>query len=122
MTTTDDDQVILEAVRAVADGTAAGRVFGTPISQNGTIVLPVASIAGGGGGGGGRRPDVDQQMAHGSGGGFGLSARAMGAFVIKDGTVTWRPAIDTTLLILGGQLVVAAALSLVRVAIKRRRR
>ena len=42
---------------------------------------------GGGGGGGGDNEDN-------GGGGFGLGARPVGAYVIKNGEVTWKPAID----------------------------
>ena len=41
----------------------------------------------GGGGGGG---DAD----HNGGGGFGLAARPVGAWVIRNGEATWKPAFD----------------------------
>jgi len=45
----------------------------------------------------------------GAGGGFGVSASPVGAYVIKDGTVTWKPAVNINRLILGWQLVALAA-------------
>jgi hypothetical protein len=47
-------------------------------------------LRGGVGGGGG----ADEHGQHGEGGGFGLVARPVGAYVIKDGEVSWRPAFD----------------------------
>jgi uncharacterized spore protein YtfJ len=85
-------------------------------------VLPVAKISGGGGGGGGTGPAVEGQETGGSGGGFGLTAKPLGVFVIKDGTVRWRPAIDVNKVILGGQLVAVTALLVVRALVKGRRR
>jgi hypothetical protein len=65
-------------------------------------------------------------MGAGEGGGFGVLAKPAGAFVIKDGTVTWRPAIDVNRVIMGGQVVAVVALivlrGIVRARNKRRRR
>jgi hypothetical protein len=36
--------------------------------------------------------------------------RAAGVFVIRDGTASWRPAIDVNRIVLGGQLVAITAL------------
>ena len=47
-------------------------------------------MAGGAGGGGGR----DERGQEGEGCGFGVRARPAGAYVIKDGRVWWRPAVD----------------------------
>jgi len=68
------------------------RVYAEPVTENGVTVIAGASIWGGGGGGGG----TDQQGQQGEGGGFGLHARPVGAYVIKDGAVSWVPAIDVT--------------------------
>ena len=75
----------------------ARRVFGDPIEIGGTTILPVATVAGGGGGG--------QKGVEGTGVGFGVGARAAGVYVIRDGKVSWRPALNLNLVILGGQLV-----------------
>lgn len=66
-------------------------VFGDPIEHNGLTVIPAARVTAGGGGGRG----IDQGAAReGDGGGAGLLARPTGVFVINDGQVTWKPAIN----------------------------
>jgi uncharacterized spore protein YtfJ len=113
---------VLDTVRqAVDDGGAAGRVFGTPITQDGVTMLPVARITGGGGGGGGGGPTPGQNGARqeGSGGGFGTTARGIGVFVLKNGEVSWRPAIDVNRVILGGQIVAVVALLVARSVLRR---
>jgi len=65
------------------------RVYAEPVTENGVTVIAAASIWGGGGGGG---DGTDQQGQQGEGGGFGLHTRPVGAYVIKDATVTWVPA------------------------------
>ena len=68
----------------------ARRVFGEPVERDGVVVIPAAVVYGGGGGGVGQV--AGQQR--GDGGGFGLLARPIGAFVIKDGDARWVPAVD----------------------------
>jgi hypothetical protein len=58
-------------------------------------VIAAATVAGGAGGGGGH----DERGQEGEGGGFGVSARPAGAYVIKDGRVRWRPAVDVNRLV-----------------------
>ena len=70
----------------VRDSISVRRVFGEPIERDGVVVVPVARVGGGGGGGG----DNDDN----GGGGFGLAGRPAGVYVIKDGNVSWRPAVD----------------------------
>ncbi|NUT22245.1 MAG: sporulation protein [Hamadaea sp.] len=117
--TLDTDAPVLESVREILDNARADQVFGAPISENGVTVLPAAKVRGGGGGGGGTGPD---EQGKGSGGGVGLSSRALGVFVIRDGQVSWRPAVDVNKIVLGGQLVVIAALLLARTVLRRRSR
>ena len=112
---------VLSILRGVVDGVKAGTVFGTPISQNGVTVLPVARISGGGGGGGGTGRDTGGQENDGAGGGLGLSARPVGVYVIRGDKVTWTPAIDATKVILGAQLLGLVALLTVRAIFKARR-
>ena len=65
-------------------------------------------MAGGGGGGGGH----DDRGQEGEGGGFGLIARPAGAYVIKQGRVVWRPAVDVNrLLATVGAVVIAYLLT-----------
>ena len=120
MTTAQNDTKLLEALRDMVDGATARRVFGEPITQGGSIVLPVAKVSGGAGGGNGHGQATDGQEQGGVGGGMGLSAKGLGVFVIRDGKATWRPAVDVNQLIIGGQLVAIAALLVVRALIKAR--
>jgi uncharacterized spore protein YtfJ len=88
-----------ELLQGARDAITARRVYGEPIEREGVIVVPAAAVRGGGGGGG----DADDN----GGGGFGLAARPVGAWVIRDGDASWRPAIDLT------RLAAIAALALV---------
>lgn len=92
------------------------RVFGEPIERDGVLIIPAAKIAGGGGGGSG--PAEGPQS--GAGGGFGMQARPAGVFVVKDGEVSWQPAVDVNRIILGAQIV-AIVLLLTRRAITKAR-
>jgi uncharacterized spore protein YtfJ len=73
----------------------ARMVFGEPVEKDGVTVIPAARIAGGGGGGNGD----DRQGRRGEGGGLGLIARPVGAYVIKNGEVWWQPAVDVNRII-----------------------
>lgn len=117
---TRKDTDVLETIRDVIDGAAAGRVFGVPITHDGLTLLPVAKVSGAGGGGGGTSPAEDGHDASGSGGGVATSAKPLGVFVIKEGNVRWRPAVDVNKVIVGGQIVVVAALLMIRAMIKAR--
>lgn len=75
---------------SLRDLVPAKRVFGDPVHADGVVVVPVAVVLGGGGLGGGSGNDGEA----GEGGGIALRARPVGAFVIEDGTVRWRPALD----------------------------
>jgi uncharacterized spore protein YtfJ len=75
-----------ELLEGARDAITVERVFGDPIEQDGVTVVPAAAVRGGGGGGG----DAD----HNGGGGFGLAARPVGAWVIRNGEATWKPAFD----------------------------
>jgi uncharacterized spore protein YtfJ len=119
-TATNSDTALMDTLREVVEGATAGRVFGTPISQDGIIVLPAAKVSGGAGGGSGKGPAESGQEAGGIGGGVGLSAKPLGVFVIKDGKVAWRPAVDVNKIILGGQIVAVTALLAVRALRKAR--
>ncbi|MBV1854419.1 sporulation protein [Catellatospora sp. NEAU-YM18] len=107
----------MDTIGEVVDHASANKVFGSPISQDGITVLPVAKVNGGGGGGGGGQPEAGHE-----GGGFGLSAKPLGVFVIKEGRVGWRPAVDVNKVIIGGQIVLVVALLTLRAIMKARRR
>jgi uncharacterized spore protein YtfJ len=72
------------------DALTVRRVYGDPYEKDGVTVIPAARVAGGGGGGSGR----DANGPQGEGGGFGMNATPAGAFVIKEGKVSWQPAVD----------------------------
>lgn len=75
----------------VQDAINVRRVFGEPYTHDGVMVIPVASVGGGAGGGSGDDPE---HGGSGEGGGFGGGGRPVGAYVIQDGRVSWRPAVD----------------------------
>ena len=77
------------------DSLKAGMVYAEPVEQDGMTVIPAARIAAGGGAGSGQ----DEHGQKGDGGGLGLSARPVGAYVIKDGKLRWQPAIDVNRLV-----------------------
>jgi uncharacterized spore protein YtfJ len=117
--TMNSDTSMLETIREVVDSAQAGRVFGTPIQQDGVVVLPVATVRGGGGGGSGQAEKGHE--GSGSGGGMGVSAKPLGVFVVKNGKVRWQPAVDINKVILGGQIVAITAL-VTRVLLRSRHR
>jgi uncharacterized spore protein YtfJ len=123
----------------VSDHLSVRRAFGAAYEKDGTLIIPVALVAGGGGGGTARSgrghpaagpggpPDGDA-TAHDAapqdsgredtGGGFGGLVMPSGVYVVKGDQVRWVPAVDTT-------IVVLASLALVRLLARtwtRRRR
>ncbi len=111
----------LSRLDAVKDVMTVQRVFGEPTEVDGVTVMPVAAVrgGGGGGGGGGSAPEENEQ-GEGAGLGFGINARPVGVFTVKDGAVTWQPAVDVTRIVLGSQLVALAALFFVGRALRHR--
>jgi len=100
----------LDAVNQAKDVITVRRVYGDPIQEDGLTIIPAANVMGGGGGGG----DTE-----GNGGvGFGVRAKPAGAWVIKDGEATWRPALDLNRTILVGQIVAIVALLVTRSVVK----
>jgi uncharacterized spore protein YtfJ len=85
----DVEDLIAEA----RDAITVKRVYGEPVEKDGLTLIPAAAVRGGGGAGEGEGPTEEKT---GRGGGFGVSARPVGAYQIKDGEVTWIPAADTT--------------------------
>jgi uncharacterized spore protein YtfJ len=92
-----------------------------PSDQAGVVVLPAARVSGGAGGGSG--PTGDDQEPRGTGSGFGVSAKALGVFVIRaDGKVNWEPALDVNRIILAGQVIAIVGMLVGRAVIKARHR
>lgn len=106
-----------EVIDRARDSITVKRVYGEAIQQDGVTVIPAALVAGGGGGGEGSAPqqagvEGEAMTGSGSGSGFGLKARPAGAFVIREGNVTWVPAVDVNRIVRGAQLLVGTALIL----------
>ncbi len=101
------------------DNFKVGRVFGDPIEKDGFTVIPVAMVVGGGGGGSGPMSETDP--AEGGGGGFGGLARPAGVYVMSEDGVSWRPALDITLLGLAGIALLTLITKVVGRAMARRR-
>ena len=113
---------IREIVEQARDVMTVKRVYGDPVETGGVTFIAAARVRGGGGGGEGHAGEGEQSSGEGgSGGGFGLNARPVGAFVIRDGKVSWQPAIDVNRIILGGQVVGIVALLVIRSIIRTRR-
>jgi uncharacterized spore protein YtfJ len=101
-----------ELISKTKDSLEARMVYAEPVQQDGVTVIAAASVAGGGGGGTGR----DQRGQQGEGGGFGLTAKPTGAFVVKDGKVRWHPAVDVNRVIATiGSITIAALLVAARI-------
>jgi uncharacterized spore protein YtfJ len=90
----------------------ARMVYAEPVEKDGITVIAAARLAGGGGGGTGE----DGRGQRGEGGGVGLTARPVGAYVIKDGKLRWKPAVDVNrLFTIVGTVAVAALLVVGRI-------
>jgi uncharacterized spore protein YtfJ len=104
-----------KALAATRDVFTAKRVYGEPYERDGVTLIPSAWVAGGGGGGVG-----EEEGRTGGGTGYGLLARPVGAYVVKNGDVEWRPAFDRTAIIITAGTVLVAALRLARAVAERR--
>lgn len=111
---------LLDKLGAVKDTMAVSRAFGDGYERDGTTVIPVANVRGGGGGGSGEGNDPSHNgSGSGVGLGFGAVVRPLGVYTVKDGKVTWLPAIDVMRIVLGGQIVAVIALLTLRSWLKR---
>lgn len=123
---------VQELLGKVAQHLSVSRAFGTAYEKDGSLVIPVAIVAGGGGGGEGTSgvptdDSVDEalpvddendggaQVSGGSGGGFGGAVIPAGVYVVKDDQVRWVPAVNANL------VIVIAFLTLRMIARARRR-
>jgi uncharacterized spore protein YtfJ len=101
---------ILDTISQTRDAMTVKRVFGDAYEKDGLTIIPAAFVAGGGGGGGDEEGN--------GGGGFGMAAFPIGAYVIKNGDISWRPAVNVNLLALAG---LATLRLVVRMRRKKRR-
>ena len=110
---------VQELLGKVAQHLSVSRAFGTAYEKDGSLVIPVAFVAGGGGGGEGpsgsrsdepsTRRNADEEdsprnaeSSNGSGGGFGGVVMPAGVYVVKDDNVRWVPAVNANLVIVVG--------------------
>ena len=116
MNTTSTD--LLEQIGKAEEAFTVRRVFGDPFEKDGVIGQSRGrSRCKAWSAGAAARLPVERG---GTGTGFAMNTKPFGVFVLKDGEVTWRPAVDVNRMILGGQLVVIAALLTVRAIVKAR--
>jgi uncharacterized spore protein YtfJ len=108
---------VQDVLAQARDTMTVKRVFGEPYEKDGVTIIPAARVQGGAGGGSGEDP---QSQGRGSGSGFGVTARPVGAFIIRGGELSWRPAVDVNRIIIGGQVVVIVALLTLRAIVKAR--
>jgi uncharacterized spore protein YtfJ len=81
-----------ELLQGARDAITVKRVYGDPVESEGVTIVPAAVVRGGGGGGG----DDENN----GGGGFGLHARPAGAWILRDGDASWKPALDVNRVVL----------------------
>lgn len=103
--------VLLEA----RDAITVKRVFGDPYEKDGITLIPAASIRSGMGG---RAGASQTETGPGWGGAMGVNARPVGAYVIKNGSVTWQPAVDVNRIVFGGQVLAIVFLLALRAFLK----
>ncbi|WP_033243125.1 spore germination protein GerW family protein [Nocardia carnea] len=95
------------------DSMSVRRVFADPVERDGITVITAAAVSGGAGGGAG----TDEEGKEGSGGGFGVGAKPVGAYVVADGRVRWQPAVDVNrLMTVAGCVAVALTFAGLRLA------
>lgn len=110
--------IVEELIEEAREAVAGKRAYAEPYEKGDVTVIPAAAVRGGAGGGSGEEAD-----RKGGGGGFGLMARPVGAWVLKDDSITWKPAVDVNRIILGGQIVACVALfTLGRIVVAHMRR
>lgn len=112
-----------ELVGGLTDSSSVKRVFGAPIEKDGVLVIPVANIRGTFGGGEGSPSAADPTRLSGWGGGGAWSVTPAGTYVMKNGEMSWIPAVDANRSILLGCLTGIISLlvlrSIVRTIVKR---
>ncbi|MDQ3690952.1 MAG: sporulation protein [Chloroflexota bacterium] len=101
-----------ELLNAAKDAMTARTVFAEPIERDGLLIIPPRRC---------EAAVVEAATApRTAGAGFGLSAKPAGAYVVREGKVSWEPAIDVNRIVLGGQIVAIAALLVLRSMFRKR--
>ncbi len=112
-----------ELVGGLTESSTVKRVFGAPIEKDGVLVIPVANLRGIFGGGEGAPIEADPGRLSGWGGGGAWSATPAGTYVLKNGEISWVPAVDANRSVLLGCLTGIVSLlvlrSIVRTIVKR---
>jgi uncharacterized spore protein YtfJ len=106
-----------DVIAQARDALTVKRVFGEPYEKDGVTIIPAARVRGGAGGGSGEGAEGEGK---GSGSGFGITAHPVGAFMLREGELSWRPAVDVNRVILGGQVVAVVALLTLRAIMRAR--
>ena len=106
---------VQEMVSRSQDTANVGRVYGEPHEKEGTTVIPAAWVSARG------RSGAARGGEH-SGGGFRADAEPVGAFVIRNGEVEWKPVFDLSGTVRRGQLVGVVALLVLLAVIRALRR
>ena len=118
---------IHEVLNHARDAMTVKRVFGDPYEKDGVTVIPVANVMGGAGGGGGSGAGApsgtgdavaDGKPESGYGIGYGMRATPAGVYVIKDGEVEWKPALDVNRVALQRTGAIIAGLFVLRSIIR----
>lgn len=111
---------VFDNIRGTRDALTVKRVFGDSYDVDGVTVIPVARLSGGAGGGGGEASDDESDESRGYGSGFGIGARPIGVYEVKDGSVQWKPVIDVTQITKGALVLAGIAAVCVAVIFWRR--
>lgn len=102
-----------ELVSSTREALTVRRIYAEPFERDGLAVIAAASVRGGAGGGSGH----DEKGQEGEGGGFGMTGRPAGAYVVQEGKVKWLPAVDPNrLFMMVGMAVIAYLLMRPRMA------
>jgi uncharacterized spore protein YtfJ len=97
---------VAEMLEGAREAITVRRVYGDPIERDGITIIPAADVMGGGGGG--------SDSAENGGGGFGMWARPVGVYVVRDGNVTWQPALDGSRIAIMGMVTAIVTMLVLR--------
>ena len=97
--TTEAPADVTTPIEAIIRQSGLDKVYGTPITQGDTTIVPVAEVRTGFGYGEGHDPDHEEG---GSGGGAGVRLTPRGFIEMTDEGVRYRPIFSYTPLVVGG--------------------